>query len=45
MACVGKTRDDVGFAPAIGHQADHEFDRKARVADNGLAGEHFGLVR
>jgi len=31
---------NIGFAPSVGHQADHEFDGKSRAAYNGFAGEH-----
>src|SRR5882757_5271986 len=57
IACVGKTSDDVvvgntwvipediGLAPSVGHQADHEFDRNPRPADDRFAGEHVGGER
>ena len=57
IACIGETRDDVvmgnagtvpqniRLAPFISHQADHEFDRKARPADDRFAGQHFGNER
>ena len=52
IASIGKTREDVlvrntwiilqniGFAPSVGHQADHEFDGKSRAAYDGFAREH-----
>src|SRR2546430_183778 len=54
---VGKTGEDVfarkpgvvgeniGLAPAIGHQADDELDGEAGPADHGLAGEHLRVER
>jgi hypothetical protein len=31
---------NIGFAPSVGHQADHEFGGKSRAAYDGFAGEH-----
>ena len=57
IARVGETREDVlvrnarvilqdiGFAPPVGHQPDHEFDRKSRAANDRLPSEHFGRER
>src|SRR5215813_6048845 len=52
VAGIGKASDEVvvhdpwvigqniAFAPTVGHQADHELDRKPGAVDDGLAGEH-----
>ena len=57
IASIGETREDVvarntwiilqdiGFAPPVGHQADHEFDGKSRAAYDRFAGEHVGRKR
>src|SRR5713226_7960295 len=41
----GVIRHDVGFLPSVGHQSDHEFDRKPGPADDGLAGQHGRVER
>jgi hypothetical protein len=33
---------DIGFAPPVGHQPDHEFDRKPRPPNGRFGGEHLG---
>jgi len=52
IASIGETGEDVvvrntwiilqniGFAPSVGHQADHEFDGNSRAAYDGFAREH-----
>jgi len=57
IASIGETREDVvarntwvilqniGFAPSVGHQADHEFDGKSRATYDGFADEHVGRKR
>src|ERR1700726_325491 len=41
----GVIRHDVGFLPSVGHQSDHEFDRKPGPADDRLAGQHGRVER
>ena len=36
---AGIIRENVGFIPTIGHQADDEFDRQPRTANDGLSGQ------
>src|SRR6266404_1042365 len=57
IARIGKTRDDVivsnprvipedvGLAPSVGHQPDHEFDRQPCPTDDRFAEEHVGGER
>src|SRR4029450_5389086 len=54
IARIGKTRNDVvvgnpwvipediGLAPSVGHQPDHEFDRQPCPADDRFVDEHVG---
>src|SRR5882762_6236544 len=38
-------RQDLGLAPSVGHQSDHEFDRQPSTLDDWLADKHLGIHR
>ena len=38
-------RQNIGLTPSVGHQTNHEFDRKPRSANDRFAGEHVGGQR
>lgn len=40
MGKAGVVAEDVRLRPALGKQADDEFHREARAADNRLSGKH-----
>jgi len=43
VVCNGRViRQNIGLGPSVGHQINHEFDRKPRSANDRFVGEHVG---